>query len=288
MLGSRCKVIVQTEWNGEDADVMVALHARRSASSIVNFGSSHPGRPIAVVLTGTDLYEDLPGNADAIRSLDLAKRIVVLQPDAQRMLEPRWRERCTVIVQSAKPLEAGRKSNDRLDLVAVGHLRTAKDPRTLFAAINRLPKDLPVVLRHVGAPLDKELGREARALARHDSRYRYFGALPHGLARTLIRNAHFLVHPSIVEGGANVVIEAVTAGTPVIASRISGNVGLLGADYAGYFEPRDPAGLAALIGRAFADPKLRRTLARQCAARRPLFSPAAEARAVRQLVTGLT
>src|SRR5690242_18508978 len=135
MLGSRCKVIVQTEWNGKDADVMLALHARRSASSIARFNAAHPGRPVAVVLTGTDLYKDLPDNAEAVRSLEIAKRIVVLQEDAQRMLEPRFRERSTVIVQSATPLKRGRKASGRLDLVAVGHLRAEKDPRTLFAAM---------------------------------------------------------------------------------------------------------------------------------------------------------
>ena len=102
-----------------------------------------------------------------------------------------------------------------------------------------------------------------------------------------MKNAHFLVHPSILEGGANVVIEAVTSGTAVLASRISGNLGLLGADYGGYFEARDASGLAGLIVRAFEDARFRTALARQCAARRPLFTPAAEARALRHLVTEL-
>src|SRR5436853_483627 len=60
MLGDRCRVIVQTEWKGKDADVLIALHARRSAASIASFNAAHPDRPIAVVLTGTDLYKDLP------------------------------------------------------------------------------------------------------------------------------------------------------------------------------------------------------------------------------------
>ena len=287
MLGDRCRVIVQTEWDGKEADLLLALHARRSASSIANFHARHPDRPIVVVLTGTDLYKDLPESAEAVRSLDAARRIVVLQEDAQRVLEPRWRERSIVIVQSARMLKPGRKPRERLDLVAVGHLRMEKDPATLFAALGRIPRDLPVRLRHVGAPLDEALGREARALARRDPRYRYLGGLPHGITRTLMKNAHFLVHPSIMEGGANVVIEAVTAGTPVLASRISGNVGLLGADYGGYFEARDASGLAGLIVRAWEEPAFRIALARQCARRRALFSPTAEARALRHLVTQL-
>ena len=287
MLGGRCKVILQTEWDGNDADVLIALHARRSATSVANFSERHPGRPIVVVLTGTDLYKDLPASPEAVQSLEAARRIVVLQEEALRMLEPRWRRRSSVIVQSAKALKTGRKPRGRLDLVTVGHLRAEKDPQTLFAAMTRLPPDVPVVLRHVGNALEGDLGREARSFARREPRYRYLGGLPHGITRTLIKNSHFLVHPSVLEGGANVVIEAVTSGTPVLASRIPGNLGLLGADYGGYFEVRDAAALAALIVKAWKEKDFRTELQRQCAARRPLFTPDAEGRAVRQLVTEL-
>ena len=125
---------------------------------------------------------------------------------------------------------------------------------------------LPIRVRHIGAALDPTLGEAARELARGEPRYRYSGPLPHGLARAALRSAHLLVHPSIVEGGANVIVEAVTAGTPVVASRISGNVGMLGADYAGYFEPGDAAALAERLVQALEDP---RALARLREAVRP-------------------
>ena len=108
-----------------------------------------------------------------------------------------------------------------------------------------------------------------------------------GLVRAAMHRAHLLVHPSIMEGGANVVAEAVTARTAVAASRISGNVGMLGAGYAGYFEPRDAAGLATILGRLSREPAALQLLERQCAARRPLFDPRREARAVRGLVAEL-
>ena len=96
-----------------------------------------------------------------------------------------------------------------------------------------------------------------------------------------------LVHPSVVEGGANVVVEAITSGTPVIASRISGNVGMLGPDYPGYFEPRDAAGLAEALRRALESPQYLRSLRASCRRRRPLFTPAAESRAVHRFVAAL-
>ena len=284
MLRARYRVIVQTRWAGEPVDAVIALHARRSADSIARLHESRAGRRIAVVLSGTDLYKDLPESREAARSLDIADRIVVLQEDATRLLAPAWREKSEVIFQSARTLARRAKARGRLDCVAVGHLRSEKDPRTLFAAMRLLPKDLAIHVRHIGAPLDAELGREALALEEEDPRYRYSGALPRGLTRAAIASAHVLIHPSIMEGGANVIVEAVTAGTPVIASRVSGNVGMLGTGYPGYFEARDESGLAARLVQAAEDRNYRRALEAGAAARKPLFAPATEARAIRRLV----
>ena len=120
-----------------------------------------------------------------------------------------------------------------------------------------------------------------------DPRYRWNGALPHGLARSAIRNAHLLVHPSVMEGGANVIVEAITSGTPVAASRVSGNVGMLGRNYPGYFGVGDAAGLARLLAGLLEDRAALRALVRACEERRKLFSPAGEQRALRRLVQGL-
>ena len=241
MLRERCKVIVQTQWDGRHADAMLALHAFRSASSVERFKQQWPGRNVAVVLTGTDVYGEMGKTPEATRSLDLASHIVTLQDDAARSLAPKWRSRSVVIFQSAEPMRAKVKPHDHLACVAAGHLRPVKDPATLFAAFRLLPPALPITMRHYGAPLDRDLGEEAFALQAHDRRYRYMGAQPHGRTRAAIHAAHLLVHPSRAEGGANVIAEAVTAGTPVIASRIPGNVGMLGGRYAGYFEPGDAA-----------------------------------------------
>jgi putative glycosyltransferase (TIGR04348 family) len=285
MLHGRYRVIVQTEWRGERADAMVALHARRSAESIARFRSL--GRPLAVVLSGTDLYRDLPGSDEAIRSLDLAHRIVVLQEHALGLLAPAWARKSEVIYQSATRLRHRSHRGDYLSCAVVGHLRGEKDPLTVMRALELLPAELPVRIRHIGAPLDDALGRAARSLAQRDPRYRYNGALPHGLVRSALAAADVLIHPSIMEGGANVIVEAVTADTPVVASRISGNLGMLGSSYRGYFQAGDAAGLAQLLSRALDQPSFLRSLRAACRKRRPLFHPAAEARAIRGLVARL-
>lgn len=287
MLHDRCKVIVQTEWDGTAADAMVALHAFRSASSVARFRGGRPDGRVAVVLTGTDIYGDMRWAPETARSLDLASHIVTLQEDARKILPPSWRSKARVIFQSAEPMRPKSKARGNLDCVAAGHLRAVKDPSTLFAAMRLLPAELPIRLRHLGAPLDPLLGDEARALQAHDPRYRYLGPQTHARTRAAIHAAHVLVHPSRAEGGANVIVEAVMAGTPVIASRVPGNVGMLGARYSGYFEPGDAAGLARLMRRALRDPDYLARLREQCAARRALFRPATEAGAIRRLVADL-
>ncbi len=287
MLRERYKVIVQTEWDGKPVDAMLALHARRSASWVAAYRSRHPDGALAVVLTGTDLYRDLPESAEAIGSLDAADRIVVLQDDAPRLLERRWRSKCRVIFQSALPLRRRRKAKGPLHCVAVGHLRGEKDPATLYAAVALLPRELPIAVRHIGAPLDEKLAAAARALQAREPRYRYSGALPHGLARAAIAAADVLVHPSVMEGGANVIAEAVSAGTPVIASRISGNIGMLGRGYPGFFEPGDAKALAEKLVAAATDRAYLRALEAACRERRPLFRPAEERRALREFVAEL-
>jgi len=287
MLRDRYKVIVQSEWAGEACDALIALHARRSAPSIALYRGRSPRAPLAVMLTGTDLYRDLPDSLEARRSLDAADEIVVLQDDALRLLDPSWRRKARVIFQSAPALLPGRKSTKGLRCVVVGHLRGEKSPQTVWDAMALLPPDLPVTIRHIGDALDPHLGRRAMECAARDGRYRYEGALPHARTRAAIRSADLLIHPSAMEGGANVIVEAVMAGTAVAASRVSGNVGMLGTDYPGYFAPGDASDLAGMLVHAVEDIGFRRALARACRKRRGLFRPEAETRQVRHLVTDL-
>jgi hypothetical protein len=69
-------------------DLMIALHARRSHSAMAAW-KSRPDRPLILALTGTDLYRDIHDNVDAKTSLQLADRLVVLQPS------PNWPPACS-------------------------------------------------------------------------------------------------------------------------------------------------------------------------------------------------
>jgi glycosyltransferase involved in cell wall biosynthesis len=168
----------------------------------------------------------------------------------------------------------------------VGHLRAEKDPATFMRA-SALVADPRVRLLHIGGALEPELGELARATEAATPRYRWLGPLEHDAARARLARCHAMVIASVMEGGANVIIEAVTSGVPVLASDISGNRGMLGDDYAGYFAPGDAAALARLIERSVQDAPFDALLRRQCAARAALFAPAAEQAALLDLVDNL-
>jgi putative glycosyltransferase (TIGR04348 family) len=304
MLRPAFQVQIAQAWKGEPFEVMLALHARRSAASIAAWararGANANAPGLAVVLTGTDLYRDIQTDASAQTSLVLAQRLVLLQECGPEALPVALRDKARVIFQSVTPRQTAVKPQGHLRVVMVGHLREEKSPQTLFAAA-RLLKDHPDIwIDHIGAALDEELGAQARACAAECPHYRWLGGLPHEATRRRIQRAHLLVHASRMEGGAHVVMEAVCSGTPVLASRIAGNVGMLGPSYAGYFELGDAQGLADLLLRcrreqmrsgaplAATEPAgtegLYRLLQAQCAQRAPLFAPAAEQAALRALV----
>jgi len=276
-------VTVEQAWSGAPCDLLIALHGRRSADSIVRFAAAHPGRPLVVVLTGTDLYRDLAVSEAARQSLELATRLVVLNELGPRRLPPHVRGKAEVILQSAHPLRAARRPGDHLSIAVVGHLREEKNPRLVWALLKRLPSDLPLRIRHVGDALDPELAVEARA-AMQDGRYRWLGGLPRTRAREVIRSSHLLLHPSSMEGGAQALIEAVTSHTAVLASGIDGNAGLLGEDYAGLFTENDVDAAGELVLRTARRRRFLDHLRRQCERRAPLFCPQREQEKVLRLV----
>ncbi len=240
-----------------------------------------------LVLTGTDLYRDIATDDQARRSLDLADALVVLNELGAAGLPETLRAKARVILQSCSERQPVPKTRRHLRALMVGHLREEKDPRTWWRAVSRLSTRADMRFDHIGAALDPSLGAEAEALARRVPGFRWLGGLAHGDVRRHIQAAHVLVHASRMEGGAHVVIEAIRSGTPVLASRIDGNVGLLGRDYAGFFEPGDDAALAALLERARDDADMLPVLGAQLTPRAPLFAPGAERAALHQLVGGL-
>jgi putative glycosyltransferase (TIGR04348 family) len=282
--GERYRTDIQTAWQGEPCDLLIALHAKRSAASIAAFVAAHPTRPCILVLTGTDLYRDIQTDAAAQASLQLATHLVVLQEQGLHELPHQLQKKVTVIYQSAEALKPVPPPADRLRVISVGHLRDEKDPLTYLRAAARLSQRPDIHFELIGNALEPDLDAAARLAVTQNPQFRWRGALPHAATRQRIKHAQILVNTSRMEGGANVILEAAQSGCAVLASNVPGNVGMLGADHAGLFELGDDVGLAALIARSRDDLLFLHRLRDQTLARAPLFEPQEERRRLRHLI----
>lgn len=278
------RVDVSTAWNGEPADMMIALHARRSAPSIHAFAAKHPDRPLIVVLTGTDLYRDIRHDTDAQTSLKLAHRLVVLQEKGVEELAPELTAKTRIIYQSAPDIPRHPPSQDSFEVLVIGHLREEKDPFRSALAAALLPEHSRIQITHLGRALSAEMEDKARELESRISRWHWQGEVSHEEVADRLSRAHLMIISSLMEGGANVICEALAAGVPVIASDIPGNIGMLGQDYPGYYPVGDEHHLVQVLSRAESAENFYNELVCLCRERRTLMTPESEGTNVRKLV----
>ena len=90
-----------------------------------------------------------------------------------------------------------------------------------------------------------------------------------------------------MEGGANVLSEAIAAHVPILASRIDGNIGILGATYPGYFDVGNTSQLAQLLTRAETSPGYLAELRKWSRSLAVLAEPAREEQAWSDLISEL-
>lgn len=280
---------VQQDYDGGSCDLMIALHALRSFESIRRFRDEHPELPLIVALTGTDLYRDIKKSPKARQSLELATRLVVLQPKAMADLPEYLHPKIRVIYQSAKQLNGKiPQGKNGFRVCVIGHLRPEKDPLRTALAARYLPGSSRVRVLHVGRALSDELKKRALAETKRNARYRWLGELPHWRTLRMLAGSHLLALTSRMEGGSNALCEAIAASVPVVASRIPGLMGTLGEDYPGYFPVGDTRALARLLVKVESDPEFYRDLKARCARLLPLVDPERERASWRELLLELS
>lgn len=279
------RVIIKQDYDGEPCDLMIALHARRSFQAIEQFRNLYRERPMVVVLTGTDLYKDIRTDRNALKSLALADRLVMLQDMGVMELPNAFRNKTRVIYQSAiKPKGNIAKRRRTFDVCVIGHLRPVKDPFRTALAVRQLPPLSNVRVLHLGAALDIEMEQIARKEMARNPRYHWLGLQPHWKTLRILAASQILVLSSRIEGGANVVSEAVISGVPVLATKISGAIGMLGKDYPGYFPIGDTKGLRALIIKAENDPEFLERLKQWGKSLTHRFEPESEESSLKELL----
>ncbi|CAN7620926.1 glycosyltransferase family 4 protein [Massilia sp. LjRoot122] len=176
--------------------------------------------------------------ADAVITVCNALRdeVVALDVPAERVTSLRN----GVDLQLFRPLE--RRANPMFTLLTVGHLVPVKAQELIIAALPLLPG-----VRLVVAGDGPNRGM-LEALARKldvDGRVEFLGAVPQARLREHYGAADALVLASSREGWANVLLESMACGTPVVASRVYGTPEVVAAPEAGILmSERTPQGVA--------------------------------------------
>ncbi|MBT6442798.1 MAG: TIGR04348 family glycosyltransferase [Alphaproteobacteria bacterium] len=250
------QVNIAEQDNGDNADMMVAVHAWRSHQSIKAFSDNHPDRPLVVLLAGTDIYAFQHSHPEeTLDSMERATALVCLHDLVHQAIPKKFGKKLNVIYQSAPPLSAPRQPSKRnFDICVIGHLRDEKDSlRAAYAARLATPESKLRIL-HLGKAHNKEWARATTKEVKNNPRFQSLGEVPGWRVRRQFATSHAMVMSSVMEGGANVVSEAIVAGLPVIASDISGNRGLLGDAHEAYYPAGDENALAQLLLRAETNP----------------------------------
>ena len=278
---------VTEQWSGKSCDVLIALHGLRSYDSIQRFKKAYPNNPVALIMTGTDIYRDLKNSPKVIKSMEMADAIVLLQPDAIQSLPQKFHPKVRVIYQSVKSIT--RKTPPKRHFLAsiIGHLRAEKDPFCAAQCLPLLPSNSKIQLVQLGKAMSPGLKKQAISIEKNVMRYRWLGQLSHSKTLQWLSRSHVMIISSIMEGGAHVVSEAIAIGIPVIASDIPGNRGLLGDSYPAYYPVGDKVALSKLLTKAESDPVFYQKMCKAIAARQKITKTELEQKSIQKLIQTL-
>lgn len=142
----------------------------------------------------------------------------------------------------------------------VGRLRVRKGVEVLLEALKILRQEgwrLPLVIAGDGEHR-RGLERRVAELGLEED-VSWLGRVGRGHVRFLLERATLLAVPSIYEGMPLVILEAMAAGVPVVASRVSGIPEVVEAAGCGWLvPPEDPESLAQVLSTAWDAPQERR------------------------------
>ena len=280
---------INTEYDGSPCDLMIALHAWRSADAINRYKEKHLHGPMIVALGGTDVNTFLKTEPEiTLSSMEKADALICLHDQIGEALPAHLLQKLHVIYQSATPLKSPRKPAKRyFDVCVIGHLRDEKDPMRTAMAARLLPENSKLRVFHLGKAHNAVWAKTASQEQSINPRYQWRGEVTAGQVRREYAKTRLMVLTSNQEGGANVISEAIVAGVPILASDIPGNTGLLGKTYPGLFPLGDEQALADRLFEAETNPGYLAQLDKACKELRPRFVPEREAAAWRDVIKSL-
>jgi putative glycosyltransferase (TIGR04348 family) len=281
------QVQISNRWSGKNTNVLIALHAYRSHSSIAQFRKLHPNRPIILIITGTDVYRDMASHPEVLKSMEISDAIVVLQSAALTMIPKHLQTKTHVIYQSTKSVKRKALLKKSFLISVIGHLRPEKDPFCTAESLKYLRPESKIQVLHFGKAMSLDMKSLAKAYSKELKNYQWLDELSHPETLQQLSRSHLMVISSLMEGGAHVVTEAIAIGVPVIASDIPGNRGLLGDDYPGYYPAGDAKALALALQKAEFEPSFYKSLEAHIKKRVRYAQPSAEKRSIKSLTESL-
>ena len=182
------------------ADAMIALHATKTYPLSAAFKQQHPGKPLILYLTGTDLYRDLlEKKSDCLNAMELADILVVSQPASLSSIPAQYQQKSRVVRASIMLPELEDVSPPpQPSFALVAHLRPVKNPFLLNRALEQLHA-LPLHAYTLGSALDEKMIEDAHSWQAKDPRFRWLDNVPYPQALSWISQVTATINSSHLE-----------------------------------------------------------------------------------------
>lgn len=263
--------------HSRDADL---LHANWAVCGcIAALAAKLRGIPLVTTLRGEDVTRAKVSLIDKLIlcwCLHSSDRIVAVSDAIRQWVQgtfPQYRAKLCVIangveqtfvdVGHGRDYETIRKP---LVLVTIGSLIPRKGMDAVIKAMAILAGEVELNLTIIGTGPEEQVLRESATRHQLAERVWFRGAIAPDQVPEALAGSDIFILASHSEGRPNVLLEAMAAGLPVIASRIEGTVELVADGQTGLlFDDHSPAQLAAAIRRLAQDTALRGALGRAAA-----------------------
>ena len=225
-----------------------------------------------------------------------AAEIIAATVQTQNAIQRHWHRESTVIAEvGADDIDTSiqpstRDDGEPLTIIWSGRMHAGKAPQLLLDAVAQLPESLEWELLMIGdGPDRKDLEQFARD-NQIDSRCRFSGWLSHEAAMASLSKGHVFVTTSAYDLTSNVLVEAMSAGLPIICLSSQAAAEIVGEKCGVVVDVDQPdqivAGLAHAIGALYNDEPARIGKARASLDTSQVFSWSAKREALRKIYAG--
>lgn len=268
--GLLLSMLVATMRRARGCDI---IHANWSVCGLIGgIAGKLLGKPVVTTLRGQDV--NLQGKVPLLRlisrfSVRLSSiTVCVSESIVKKMVSayPEYASRIRHIPNGVDPdlLSISRSPSAAgiFRILFAGNLIPVKDPTTLLKAAASLSRHTVIALHILGDGPERELLEHLAADLELSAHTMFHGTLPPSEVPGFLASSDALVLPSLKEGRPNIVLEAMAAGVPVVASDIDGVNELISNNRTGIlFPPGNDQSLAEQLERLIRDPDLGTRLA---------------------------